>query len=84
MKRSKMVEILADEICGEYSWDGPRTKIGLEYAFQIAENVLKKAEEKGMIPPGYSRPHDWNERGITYSQWLQEPSKINEWEPENG
>lgn len=48
-----------------------------------AKQILKLIEKEGMKPPFFYRPHDWNKRGITYEKWLSEPSKINEWEPEN-
>jgi hypothetical protein len=50
---------------------------------EFMEEMLSVVEGLGMIPPEHYRPHDWHERGITYSQWIQEPSKIRTWEPED-
>lgn len=47
-----------------------------------AENLLGHLEEAGMLPPKRYRDMDWNEKDITYSQWIQLPSKINEWDKE--
>lgn len=48
-----------------------------------ANDILTRLERLGMLPPEYSRPMDWNEKGMTYSQWIQLPSKIRGWEPED-
>ena len=49
-----------------------------------ANVILVTLEQAGMIvPPGIWRKHDWHEKGLTYAQWIQLPSIVNEWEPEN-
>lgn len=55
----------------------------IQTADYVANLVLELVEEAGMSPPMRDRPHDWHERGITYSQWIQEPSKIREWDKED-
>ncbi len=49
---------------------------------QGAELILSIIEDEGMLPPKRYRDMDWNETGLTYSQWCQLPSKINEWNTE--
>ena len=75
MKRSEVVKLIE----GLFN-------LALKFPNEMnAENLLCNLEHLGIIrPPARWRPHDWNERGITYAQWIQEPSKIYEWEPEDG
>lgn len=49
----------------------------------LAVYLMKEIENKGMLPPERFREMNWNETGITYSDWLQLPQMINEWEPED-
>lgn len=71
MKRSEMIELIAKRL----------NPIGV--ATDTCEEVLKIIEDAGMLPPARYRYHDWNERGITYAQWIQEPSEVNEWSKED-
>lgn len=73
MKRSKMIREILKVL---KNWEGSR----LEY--KTAKEVLDKIEELGMLPPERYREHDWYKRGITYAQWLQQPSMVNKWESE--
>lgn len=70
MKRDKALEII-DEVLFEHE---------LPLLQGISKEILGRLEAAGMAPPERYRPHDWHERGITYSQWIQEPSKIRTWE----
>ena len=95
MKRSEMIDILVHDMVGEYSWDGLKIKISLEYAYGIAENMLKLIEKKGMLPPPIKNPRipkemdrvEWAtnkalEKTYHY-QHLPESFEINMWEDEN-
>lgn len=48
----------------------------------MAFDIIEAIEKAGMAPPERYRNHDWHERGITYSEWIQEPSKVRVWEDE--
>ena len=78
MKRSDLIRKL-----DQYFKDSTDFMTGEMYV--DGEDILEFLEKLEVIrPPARWRPHDWNQRGITYSQWIQEPSKIYEWEPEDG
>jgi hypothetical protein len=54
------------------------------FPYRVAELMLEVCEKEGMIPPEYNRPMNYGTgHKLTYSQWLQLPSKIREWELEN-
>ena len=79
MKRNEVVKVIQDEL--ENIHYG---RLDTVYGFKrLSSDLLKKLEDLGMLPPERYRDHDWNEKGMTYSEWLQLPSKINEWESEN-
>lgn len=77
MKRSEMIAFMYA------AYNYALTSDYKEYRETPMTYVLQVIEEEGMLPPARWREHNWNERGITYAQWIQEPSKVNEWEPEN-
>ena len=77
MRRSEMIALLKEQVwyhfnCGCCQSDDV-----------VYDKVLNALEVAGMLPPKRSREMNWNELGITYSDWLQLPYKINEWEPED-
>ena len=74
MKRSSMLRKLTILL---RSWEGS------QLTGETSKEILDLIEKNGMLPPQRYRPHDWNERGITYSDWLQLSRKVIEWEPEN-
>lgn len=73
MKRSEALEII-DTILHEHD---------LPLLQGIDKEILGALEKAGMLPPARYREHNWHELGITYSDWLQLPSKVNEWEKED-
>lgn len=76
MKRSDLLNILKDEIV-DIRQD--TTYSSLEWA----ETLLSLLENQGMLPPARWREKNWNELGITYSDWIDLGSKVNEWERED-
>lgn len=76
MQRSHML-LLIQEILVEQHED-----MTLEDA---ANDILTRLERMGVIlPPPIWRPKNYGDgHKLTYSEWIQLPSKINEWEPED-
>lgn len=74
MKRSEMVNLIANKL-------DEMIDNSVETVYW-PEEILKLVENVDMLPPEHWRPHDWHERGLTYSQWIQEPSRIRKWEKE--
>ena len=77
MKRSEMV----DKMTIIYSVVSMRE----EHTPQERMSLLLEAMENiGILPPEYYRPKNYGTGyELTYSQWIQLPSKIREWEKEN-
>lgn len=75
MKRSEMVNKISGILANHHP-------INLADSDGLADFILNELENNEMLPPARYKDMDWNERNITYSQWIQEPSKVNKWEKE--
>ena len=75
MKRSEMLDKIWTKVVSESTAN--------ETAMNKCERMLEVVEKAGMLPPKRYRYHDWHENGITYSQWTQLPSMVNEWDVED-
>lgn len=78
MKRSEMLKII------EYIIDNSDNIYMEDYGIsnniqsdKLADEILKKIEQAGMLPPSYYKNKD--SRGFM----LSNPDDVNEWEPEN-
>ena len=83
MKRSEMVSHIHEELKDLInSYESASSKRVPHLIKHRAEELLDVLEGFGMLPPERYRDHNWNELDISYSEWLQLPGKVNEWEPE--
>jgi len=83
MKRSEMIEIIGEALSRKWFSTNLDKRGNRVEVWKIeAEGILDAIEKAGMAPPERYRSHDWHERGITYAEWTQKPSKVREWEDE--
>lgn len=74
MKRSEIIELMI-QASKEYS---PRKPVN-QHQMNV---ILETMEKAGMLPPSRWRPMNWRQNNQTYSQWLELPKKIHEWDQE--
>ncbi len=82
MKKSEMIDHMSEEVSSALRGRQYSNETDDKYWTRKMTDILDMQLGFGMLPPERFRDKDWNETGITYSQWIQLSGKINEWEKE--
>lgn len=82
MKKSEMIAHMTEEIILALHDKRYSNESDDRYWTRKITDILDMQLGFGMLPPERFRDKDWNETGLSYSEWIMLSSKINEWEKE--